>query len=158
MVDRVRRDRFAELLRHFGAGRLTNDEFVDLQRQILDDPAWPDEALRAMAVRAWSLYDDTQTHRLRGRRALTREGRREFARWIIFLHSDLEYEWPRSDIPSTWALLANMLTLGWSWRNRRREEVRRLRSIGELDVWPFMRQADFKRALENPRLLSGGAP
>ena len=158
MVDRVRRDRFAELLRHFGAGQLTNDEFVALQWQILDDPTLPDEALHAIAVQAWFFYGDTRTHRLKGKWALTQERRREFAKWIIFLHSDLEYEWPRRDIPKIWALLANMLTLGWWGRTRSREEVEHLRSIGDFDVWPFIHEADFERALKHPKLLSGGAP
>ena len=139
---------------------MTNDDFVDLQWQILTD--CPDEALGAISIRAWYLYDDIRTHKLKGKWALTQRSRREVARWIVFLHSDLEYEWPSEQLPGVLgvygALFANLLTLGWWSRKRSRDQERHLSSIGDLDVWPFVRRADFAQANSHPRLLSTGAP
>ena len=89
MIDRAARDRAALLLRRFAAGRLTNDDFVDAFPSSKTDPA-----LRAVDQRAWALYDDFRTHRLTGRHALAPAGRREVARWVLFLQSDVEYTWP----------------------------------------------------------------
>jgi hypothetical protein len=153
MIDRRRRDQFAELLRHFAAGRLTNDEFKERLDEILDDPhsvsEWDDRALWAVRERAWFLYDDTHTHRL----MLPREGRREVARWILFLYSDFEYEWLMKSFISLSSCLLNLLTLGW-WG---RSQVRHFRAMGDWDVWPFIRRADFEEACRRPHLF-GSAP
>ena len=55
MVDRPARDRAALLLRRFASGRITNFEFDDAFPASVGDPA-----LRAVAGRAWQLYDDTR--------------------------------------------------------------------------------------------------
>ena len=84
MVDREARDRAALLLRRFAAGRLTNDEF---------DEAYPgsagDRALPEVGGAAWHLHSDGEVHRLTGEYALARLTRRDVARWVVFLHTDL---------------------------------------------------------------------
>ena len=60
MVDRKARDKFAELLRHFIAGRITNEEFDD---QVPHSPK--DLAIdEILWLAAWPLYDDFKEHTL----------------------------------------------------------------------------------------------
>jgi hypothetical protein len=79
IVDKKARRQLAELLRHFVAGLMTNDEFA--VRQVLTEGAW-------------FLYDDLHEHRLTGKYRVNARDRSHVARWILFLESDLPYEWP----------------------------------------------------------------
>ena len=145
MSDRQSRDRYAELLRHFAAGRLTNDEYEDACSACLSSP---DLALRELWWEMWHAYDDLHEHRLTGKYELLREGRTTVARMVLFLHSDLPYEWP---VPSRLlGLLLNVLTLGLWGRICRSSG-----NGGDRDVWPFFRADDLARAGAHPRLLGG---
>lgn len=159
MIDRRRRDAMAELLRHFVAGRLTNDEFEERLDVTLNDPRpvrrWEDAALWAIRSRAWFLYDDLRTHRMKGEWAPSREGRSELARWVLFLYSDSEYEWPIRDFISLSSCLMNLLTLGLAQVILSRLLRQRHKAMGDWDVWPFVRRSDYEKALEHPRLLAG---
>lgn len=93
------RDRYAGQLRHFVAGRVTNVDYVGGLAKILrragpGDGRADGAVLRTVLGRAWFLYDDVRTRRLSGRWAVPPEGRREVARWVVFLRSDLAHEWP----------------------------------------------------------------
>lgn len=91
MVDRKARDKLAEELRHLVSGQLTNDEFDAASP---DD--CPDAAVTAVWKWGWGHYSSGLffPYRLRGAYRLPRETRRTAARAVVFLHSDLEYEWP----------------------------------------------------------------
>jgi hypothetical protein len=65
-----------------------------------------------------------------------------FALWILFLHSDLEYEWP-APFPSV-TLMSRLL--GWLSRQP-------IRNHGDIDMWPFIRRSDYEEASSSPRLL-----
>ncbi|HEX8912074.1 MAG TPA: hypothetical protein VF796_06915 [Humisphaera sp.] len=155
MVDRVARDKFAELLRHFAAGNLTNDEYEDAAHLILKDADRADRSLWAIYSRVWYFYDDTRVHRLRDKHALTDEGRGAVARWVLFLHSDLEYEWPIRSFISLSGCLLRLCTLGLAGLILNPINERRLQRMGSWDLWPFLREADFRSASERPRLLGG---
>jgi hypothetical protein len=143
MVDRDARDKMILLLRRLVAGRITNDEFEDGQPLSRTDPAVTEIFYRG----AWGLYSDLHEHRLVGRHRLPRDARREIARLILFLKSDLDYEWPCHKVwqELLW-MVAGLLTLGfagrfyWRWLGTR----------GEVSVWPFSRQEDFERAVRHP--------
>ena len=150
MIDRQARDSAAEKLRHFAAGRISNDALED---------SWPTSRCDLAVSQlfrggAWYLYSDTRRYRLVGRDRLSRETRREVARWIVFLKTDLPYEWPT---PRAWSqifmLLTNLLTLGLAGMIFRRWFARH----GEIAVWPFLRRSDFEEALSSPRYLRGAA-
>ncbi|MCA9280587.1 MAG: hypothetical protein H6812_09410 [Phycisphaeraceae bacterium] len=83
------RRRVAEALRHFAAGRTTNREF---ERALETTPSsgFYDPVLDSVEHFAWLMYDDFETHRLDGKRKLSREARRAIARWVLFLRSDCE--------------------------------------------------------------------
>jgi len=126
------------------SGRLTNAEFDGVR---LD--ASTDEALVAIGDAGWSLYDDFFIYRLRGRRALTQEALEAVARCVLFLDSDLPYEWPPLKT-SLKRLLLNLITFGYYLRQDRQ----RWQVSGPFHVWPFFREADYQAALEVPRRLN----
>ena len=86
-------------------------------------------------------------YRLAGRDALDRRLRREVARWVLFLGTDLEYEWPVLPAPLrvAWFLLS-FATLGLAGRI-----ARKLQESDDDGLWPFRRRSDFEAALRrNP--------
>lgn len=151
MIDREARDTLAQAIRALGAGTISNDAFERRRQPALGSA---DPAVAAIDREgAWQLYDDFQEHRLRGRYALTRGGRSEVARWVLFLKTDLPYEWPLLRGPGLFLLgLANLLTLGIAGRGYAGWFGRQ----GDIDVWPFVRQADYAAALERAAYLGGG--
>ena len=103
--------------------------------------------------------------------------RREVARWILFLQSGQEYEWPLEEQdPNPYSILASIalvLILGallgsvkagfWAtvvlslpligyglWQDYRKQKA------GAASVWPCYRLEDAERAGRHPKLLSGG--
>lgn len=145
MVDKRARLQAGELLRHYAAGQITNDQFED------HFPAGcPDVAVREVRSAAWYLYDDLRQSRFVGTDRLSTDARREIARWVVFLHTNLEYEWPvRRRLTTSVLTVANLFTLGLAGRLLRS----RFRRHGDFDVWPFIRRADYDNALATPRLL-----
>jgi hypothetical protein len=143
MLDRAARNHLAERLRHLASGLMSNHRFEDLS-QCSADGAVSEVDLRF----AWLYYDDMNEHRLTGGLALTYGQRRDFARVILFLKTDFEYEWAskrgfRAFLNSTFRLIPlrqipPMITAG-----------------GDLRVWPFYRKEDYLAALKS-RPYCGG--
>lgn len=145
MTDRRNREKLAEALRHLATGQISNDEYEDRTELRSSDIA-VGEIWRA----GWGMYSDLRTHRLTGKDALTAETKEVIARCILFLHSDLPWEWPTRSFGATLLFAAaSTCTLGLL---RRREE-RKYRGAGEFAVWPFFRRADYETALRTPKLL-----
>jgi hypothetical protein len=151
-AERIRRDRAIALLRAFAAGKLTNDEFEARFKSILDPRPvreWEDRTLWALKSVVWYAYDDLSTHRLEGPHALTTKGKKDFARWILFLQTDRTYEWRCDDFMLTalrdWLL--GRMTFGWwiKWRAKKMEAV-------DWAIWPFRRSEDLERARMRHRL------
>jgi|SRR5689334_5437801 len=149
MVDTGARSRLSELIRQLVAGLITNDQFEDRIPQSAD-PAIHEVYFSGI----WGLYSDLYEYRLIGKDRVPREARRVLARYILFLKSGLEYEWPRQ---SWWQFLlsfgAALLTLGLSNRWYRKA----FSKAGDIDVWPFTRQRDFEVAVDRPPYLHGCA-
>ena len=147
MIDAEARGDLALRLLRLASGRITNAEYEEpwIRRA-------PDEAVTACFHVGWSLYSDFRTYRLSGQDALPPQSRAAVGRCVLFLHSDLPYEWP-AQRPSILGLVGAILSLGTS-RQAAREAWER---SGEVSVWPFLRQADYQAALHRPRYLSGGA-
>jgi hypothetical protein len=124
-VDVEGRRRAAVVLRGFIEGRLTNDELDERY-----PGASPDRALHAIYHKTWPFQDDLRTYRLQGPTTLSPEERTLFERCVLFLETDLRYEWP-----SPWQRV-------WRWR------MRASREQGAPGVWPFFRERDWKHAAE----------
>ena len=151
MIDKLSRRKAAEAIRHFIAGRITNDQFIDRYPFSKTDPVvW------ALDDTLYAFYDDVRTHRLTEEFSISEETKRTAARWVMFLYSDYEYEWPRISVPglrdnfrpSLFGRLTGLANLRL-WRDRR------FREHGDYDVWPFFRRVDFEEALKKPFLLRG---
>jgi hypothetical protein len=168
------RDRFAEILRQFASGRLTNDEFEDRASEFRDD-----EVVNKLYWFVWMFYDDLYEHRLLGKHRLSPLQRRVFAQCVLFLRSGLPYEWdksakylwcrqrdkvePAARVP-WWKPDMSVLTAPlWGkqlkeWQYRREEDAERRtkgRVIVDDRIWPFRRMSDYKTALKNPPYLCG---
>lgn len=142
MVDRQARDGYAELLRHFAAGRVLNRHYEDASNAFVvsDDPA-----VFAVFWAVWPAYCDIRNHYMTDTHRLNREQRHLVARCILFLHSDHEYEWP---VPSGKRVLMNLLTLGIYGRLHPLPP-----SSGDQEVWPFFRRSDLEQEAARPRFL-----
>jgi hypothetical protein len=128
MVERIARDQLIELLGELAAGRLTKDQFVARR------PRSKDRAVGEISSQAWLLFDDARGEGRAGAFQLPRDDRRDLDRWILFLQSGKEYEWPA--LPA-WArilgFVPSVLTFGLFWRPYRFWFERQ----GDFRVWPF---------------------
>ena len=154
-VDLPARKVASQLLRNFVAGHISNDEFEDAQ------PITNDLAIGAIWDTAWVLYDDLKEHRLIGKYRLPPDQRRACVRWILFLHSDLLYEWPTIYLPgidpasrTQRSFLKRLFSVH---QDLSEENAAQFLSLGHYPVWPFLRVVDYKNALSKPRLLSASA-
>ena len=150
MIDRDSRNVVAEAIRALAAGIITNDEFEGRLPTRSQDPA----VYELFSSGAWFLYDDLHEHRLAGRYRLRPEARAEVARWVLFLKTDREYEWPPSSgfVAALWfvALLATLGLLapvGRRWYGRG----------GDVAVWPFHKREHYDEAMKHPVYLTGAA-
>ena len=91
MVDRKARDKFAELLRHYITGRMTNDEFENHVPLSSKDLA----IVEIWSIAACPFYSDLYEHTLTGAYRASDDERREIAKCVLFLKTDQEYQWPR---------------------------------------------------------------
>ena len=149
MIDRQARSQLAVCLRHLASGRISNDVFDERAPYSSED-----RAVNAIWWQAWHLYSDLREHKLTGRDRLSQDTRRAVTRWIVFLHSDLEYQWP--DLPLD-GLLGAMLNLASLGHTGRRAYASWSQS-GDIDVWPFLTRSQHEVARRQPRLLAKATP
>ena len=148
MIDREARDILAESFRHLVAGQISNDQFEDRLRRSRDPGV-----NEVYFCGAWPLYDDLHEHKLTGKWAIKPEHKPIAARYLLFLKTNLEYEWPRrTGTRQLLAGLLSLLTLGLFGRVFNR--IRDKRSGGDQHVWPFFRQGDYEMALRQHPYLS----
>lgn len=149
MIDRDARNRLAEGIRHLAAGIITNVEFEERALSFSVDPA-----VHAIFLGGpWFLYHDLMRYRLKGKDRLSPAVRREAARWILFLKTDLPYEWPverRGLVGSLVWIVVNLLTVGLFARRAQR----RFADSGDITVWPFVRRSDYELSLTRPPYLA----
>lgn len=151
MIDRDARNRAAETIRHYVCGVITNREFERRYPASKTDPI-----IRALDDSLWATYEDVSTHKLAGRNAVPKDLKERIARWLVFLYSDREYEWPGigdaafRDLPADSWFGRAVRSLFWY-----EERSATFMEYGDYDVWPFRRRDEFEEALKNPVLLSG---
>jgi hypothetical protein len=148
MIDREARNTLAEQLRHLVSGLITNDEFSDAVAVKTQDAG-----VRAVEEQAWFLYSDLSQHKLNGGHALSKSDRRTISRFILFLHSDLEYEWSKHPCTGFLRLLAWMVSFGQIPKHF----DDKWKAQGDYDVYSFLRRGDHEKANANPKLLAGGS-
>jgi len=146
MIDRDARNELAEALRHLLSGQFTNDQFDEAAPIESDDPV-----IKEVREQAWFLYSDLYEHKLTGRHTLSNSDRRITSQFILFLHSNLEYEWPRHPLNGIIRLPIYILSFGLIPRY----VDKKWKASGDYDVWPFISREDYEKALKNPKLLRG---
>lgn len=134
MVDRHSRDIAAEALRDFMEGSISNEQYERRFPRNKDDPA-----LWAVHEQTWLYYSDLTEHTLTGKYALTDAARALYERCLLFLRSDLEFQWPPPKIRLRYGILR---LLGFGRLLKRREEKEM--GIGEMEVWPFLKKAEYE--------------
>jgi len=134
MVNRHARDTAAEAIRDFMNGSITNREYERRFPTARGDPA-----LWAIHTALWSGYSDVSEHTMTGKYALTDEGRAIVERCVVFLRSDLEFQWP----PPKFRLLYGILRVLGLGRVVKRWEDEDM-SIGDREVWPFLKKAQYQ--------------
>lgn len=180
MIDIERRKKLAFHLRHLSVGLISNDEF---EESIIDDVSngWlpeqyyrsktaknkdEDSIIRPMLELCWGLYDDTRNHKLVNSDALPAEATKVIACCILFLYSDIEYEWPYFNTKSSLLqfsfadLILSILTLGHHYRDKREEHIisyYEWQKLGDYEFWPFFRESDYKAQLSKRPFLAGSS-
>lgn len=147
MIDRSARNAVAEAMRHYLAGVSTNFALDDA----LFDRKSSDPAIDAIRKQVWLIYDDLREHRYEGTWKMAAEQREVAMRIILFLKSDLEYQWPY--VPGWYRATRSLiwlLTLGFgSSTLDRRFEFRDVEN-----VWPFLSSEEVLGAKNDPKYLA----
>ena len=112
MVDRTQRDTARRVLRSLIAGELTNDEF-----EAQFPRAEHDMAVQAIKTNVWMLYSDLRRHKLTGKHELNAGTRALLKRCVVFLDTDLDFEWPVPRI-SLLNIGTNLLSRAGRWLKR----------------------------------------
>ena len=144
MVDRDARKAAAEKVRYFVNGGITNFEFEDSQ------PSTRDEAVLAIYDTLWLFYDDFEKHKLVLGHAIPEKTKKDMARWLMFLYSDEEYEWPPISYPGARPLEHGFLSKIFGGPDKESKFMRR----GGYGFWPFISEETYLQAKQNPSLLS----
>src|SRR5690554_6466485 len=176
MVDRERRKKLAFHLRHLAVGLISNDEFEDYvtddvtfgwlpeQYYRSKEAKFDDPIIRPMLELSWCLYSDLKEHKLTGNDRLTDEALKDIARYILFLHSDFEYEWSYLDPTNPLIrfsfkdLLLSILTLGKHYRHKiteREQQFDEFKNTGNYDLWPFIDKDQYEQQLKNQPFFAG---
>lgn len=179
MVDLERRKILAYHLRHLVVGLISNDKF---EESITDDVSFgwlpeqyyrskeaksDDPIIRPMLELCWCLYSDLENHTLSGKYQLSDKELKDIARFILFLNSDVEYEWPYFDRINLLIrfsfkdLLFTALTLGQHYGvklNERKEQYEEFKNTGDHHLWPFINKEQYERQLRKQPFLWGRKP
>lgn len=176
MIDKDRRKKLAFHLRQLAVGLTTNDDFENNIAEEISFGYLPEQYYRAKEAKqddaiiqpmlefCWNLYSDLENHKLQGKYKLDDEQLNRIAKYILFLHSDYEYEW--TDISfvnpliqfSCKDFLLTIITLGKHYRDIVKEQKETFYSMdngGDLEYWPFFSKSQFDNALQNPPFLTG---
>jgi len=176
MVDNDRRKKLAMHLRQLTTGQLSNDEFEERvmkdvtygslpeQYYLTNESKTDDAVIRPILEFSWCLYNDTYNHKLTDKHKLSDEQTKEIARFILFLHSDLEYDWTYFDLTNPLIrfsfkdILKSIITFGQHYRNlnlKREEEFELLKKTGDFELWPFKTQIEYEKQLTKQPFLKG---
>lgn len=176
MIDINRRKKLAYHLRQLSVGLISNDDF---EERIMKDVTYgylpeqyyrakeaenDDSVIRPILEFSWCLYNDTYNHKLKGRHELSDAQIKEIARYILYLHSDFEYDWTYVDFTNPLIrfsfkdILKSLITFGQHYRDlnlKREEEFELMKKSGDFEYWPFKTKTDYEQQLKNQPYLIG---
>ncbi len=174
MVDRRARREYAQLVRQFISGRMTNSGYE--QRFFGLRANEKDAALVEIFDEVNTLCEDAYPNKLTQRWQLNNDERRRVAQAVLFLHSGAEYQWldklwdgsvflitaffvlllfallPKTSLLIRFAVSVPLVA-AWQWYER--WQFKRSVIVGDKEAWPFLHQAELEAARRQPRLLNG---
>jgi hypothetical protein len=141
MVDRIARDKTVQLLKALLADGITNYRLED---------EWPDQssdfAVMAVGEQLWFYYDDFP-EKILTRASLGGDAIKMIERSLVFLMSNLDYQWPAySFATENRSLIERLLELG---NDRSTQQWERFKTAGEIHAWPFLRLVDYQNATKS---------
>ena len=139
MVDRHARDIAADAIQDFMDGLISNKAY---EQRYPSTRSCNDPALRAVFSHVWFCYDDLSEHTLTGEHVLTGERRAFLERSLLFLRSDLEFQWPPPAFGLRYGIL-RLLGFGQMLKRREEEEMR----VGDVLVYPFLTKAEYEETV-----------
>lgn len=175
MIDINRRKKLAYLIQQLSTGKISNDEFENslvkdvtfgcLPEQFSrSEKCKTDDAIFSPALEySWYLYNDHFCHKLDGKYQLSAQQMKDVLRLILFLHSNLEYEWADSEMKnpksnfSYIGFLKSIFTLGQNSQiiNLNGEEnPETIKMADDYEYWPFRSKADFEQQLKEQSFLN----
>jgi len=152
-VDTNARKAGALALRRFMSGKITNYDFEALM------PETADPAISSIWETAWYYYSDLKKHKLIGSHRLHPEARKQWAKWILFLDSDLPYQWaetgehlndPQENQRKGWMLSLKRFGGRGPLTGASTQKI----STAQFAAWPFFSQKDYRHALRAPTRLN----
>jgi hypothetical protein len=142
MIEKRARRKVSELLRKVALGRVTSDEFENALLDMLS--ASKDGVIYAVYRTVSEMADETDQS-LAHLFERGGEMRNRLCRWILFLKTDLKYEWPKERLAPG---LRDFYRPNWldqlSGVNLSTNSA--FCGRGDYHVWPFIREADFHAA------------
>jgi hypothetical protein len=150
MIDSHARHHFRQVIYRFLACEISSDDFEE-EALVLEDDSL-DPCIKAIYGMLWQTYSEG-TEKLTGQHGLTDSDKELYARCLLFLGSNIEYQWPDDKGAFTrgdcrLGPVVRVLTLGLSnivdkaIEAQYREFDEQFRSHGDFDVWPFLTRAD----------------
>jgi len=136
MVDRDARNEATRVIREFADGEVSNEQYEKQYPKSDSDPA-----LSEIFLQIWFLYSDMTEHKLAGKYALGAEQSAFVERCILFLTSDLEFEWP-----------PQMLHLRRTFLRYLALEKTETTASGNETVWPFFHDYQYEETRLNQQL------
>jgi hypothetical protein len=139
MIDQAHRKRTRQLLKNLALGRTTNyeceNDFMDMLARSKDP------VIFALFRTVRELSGDAE-QRLSETFSRGGQMRKRLCRWILFLQTDLEYEWPKERLAPG---LRDFYKPSWLDKLFGISERTNFGfcSRGEYRVWPFFRESDF---------------
>ena len=153
MVDHGARAKAFQSLRRFVACETTNDEYEDEYPlpELFGRRRSSDRAVRAIYEFSWSWFDDIYPHKLEGKHSLTEEAGLIAERCLLFLQSDLEYEWKEGRFIGNGSVSSVLVTLGLTQYCLSLTEQLAAhldQPEGDASVWPFFRKTDYDKVVK----------
>ena len=141
------RRHMARAIRSFVRGEMTGDEVATA----VSSDAKRDPCISAMCQLVDVLCYEGGT----AIDKMVQANRHVLSRSILFLHNDVEYEWPPMTMWHGSTLFINALTLGL-WNLIRRRRVKLWVGSRDVSVWPFSRREEMQECMRHPLFLTGG--
>ena len=135
-VDKRAREELVFLLELFINGRITNFDFEERL------PSTQDKGVNAVIDSVWCLYDDFKEHTMRNEHELSSNEKNAINRWILFLKTDLVYDWPIISYPGVRPLKVTFID---KLLGKKKKEDKFMEN-GSYKLWPFKNSEDYNKA------------